>query len=102
MSIWKIINIVILSLFAAVVVWSTTEGRITFGNGLGDLYWYGLMYIIIIGHASLTFISRKRSPDYFVKLAVAVFFVIFWLCLEATVWRNSEYPWNGNIFYKGK
>lgn len=70
-------------------------GKIAFGHGLGDI-----LYVVAILLLSLVFIPLvilKRSASNFSFVVGCIFFV--YLLLNSTVFRGSEYPWNGHVFY---
>ena len=96
---WKFFNGIILLIEITIISLGSFYKHIAFGFGLGDLLWYGLMYLGLLIHLTLTWFGRKKSKNYFIRLSVIFLIFIIWICLEATIWRNSEYRWNGKIFY---
>ena len=59
---WKKINFLILSLQILICFIGTFYKHIAFGWGLGDLLWYGIMYLLLIIHLILTFRYRIEQP----------------------------------------
>jgi hypothetical protein len=95
---WKKVNFSIFSFQVLICFLGTFYKHIAFGWGLGDLLWYGIMYLLLIIHLILTL--RYRNQDNHLKIIAIVFFIlIIFICLKATIWRGVEYPWNGKIFY---
>lgn len=73
-------------------------GKLAFGNGLGDIFYlltlWGVTIIYLIGFL----VNRNRNGELFV---ISLIFTVptIWIILMATIWRSSEYSWNGEIFY---
>ena len=99
MMTWKLINIIIISIQVVILILGTFYKHISFGMGLGDLIAYGIMYLIFFIHLFLTTIGKDKEISYYRNLSIFFLFLTIWICLEATIWRNSEYRWNGKIFY---
>jgi len=97
---WKISNWIILGIQATICGLGTFYKHIAFGWGLGDLLWYGLMYSLFAIHLGLTISSRKKGFERHLKLTIIFLLTTVYICLQATVWRDIEYPWNGELFYK--
>jgi len=77
-------------------------GKIAFGHGLGDIFniillWgLTLIYLIYV----LLFVSKLKFESITLLIHNLMFtFFTIWICLEATIWRGSEYKWNGEWFY---
>lgn len=78
-------------------------GSITFGNGLGDLGMiivYGFVILILTLLNIWALRTKKLYGSKFLALLSFIFGLIsvFSMTLYFTIWRGSEYPWNGNIF----
>ena len=99
MKIWKSFNLLILFFEIVFISAGTFYKHIAFGSGLGDLLWYGFIYILLLIHLILTWKNRNKSEKYFLRLSIIYFLIFIWICLEATIWRNAEYRWNGKLFY---
>jgi hypothetical protein len=73
---------------------------ITFGYGLGDLFYFVFLSIILLVQILLnfTFSAFKRANR---NLIVGfVFSLIYSFFIhQLTIGRGSEYPWNGQIFH---
>tara|TARA_R110000751_G_scaffold157627_2_gene263129 strand:- start:620 stop:1261 length:642 start_codon:yes stop_codon:yes gene_type:complete len=95
----KISNLLILGILIVICGLGTFYKHISFGLGLGDMIGYLVLYIGTITHIVLTIKSHKKGRA--VHLIFILFFSIFTalIMLKATIWRGSEYKWNGSIFY---
>lgn len=77
---------------------------ITFGHGLGDLAYLFLMLAWIIALSIILKLIRLKSPvNKAVKAVIITALVASVLYITAffTVYRGSEYPWNGHVFRSG-
>lgn len=74
---------------------------ITFGCGLGDIIWWFFWFFEIICSIILIFIKPYSQNKYKIGSLLCVLF-IFFIFYKATLGRDIEYPWNGNIFYTHK
>lgn len=84
-----LIEIIILILFLL----SNLLGFTTYGHGLGDIY-YIISYILIILLIGCIYIFTKK-----LKLTLLLYLIlIIAILLKATIYRGSEYIWNGNLF----
>ena len=74
---------------------------ITFGAGLGDFFFFGIFYLATLIHLSLIFVWHNKSNRRLTFLLLTFVIISILFSLKATVWRDSEYPWDGiHIFYK--
>lgn len=96
---WKIANLTLLILQLIICLTETFIRHIAFGWGLGDMLWYGLMYLLFVIHFIFTIISRKRTVRRFQVMTLIFLITTIFICLQATIWRGVEYPWNGKLFY---
>jgi tetratricopeptide (TPR) repeat protein len=78
------------------------NGTLTFGWGLGDLFFLYIqiawLIVLIIGFVA---IRKKNTPFGNISSGLISFVLIFSVFLSIkkfTVDRGSEYPWNGRIF----
>ena len=81
---------------------------ITFGHGLGDLY--DLINLVILSTVLFVFyfiifkIFKNKSSKILNLLKIIYYlyitFIIILFSLKLTLFRGSEYSWNGNIFFK--
>ncbi len=79
-------------------------GKITFGFGLGDIYYLGWLIFICLLSLLLNIKFRVEKHDntgHFVKLLFGIIFlaIAIYFTEKFTINRGIEYPWNGNIFY---
>ncbi len=98
-KIWKIFNLIVLGILCFICALGTFYKHIAFGWGLGDLLWYLFMYVALLTHAILTIISRNKPVNRHKYLTIIFLVFTIYICLQATIWRGSEYSWNGKIFY---
>lgn len=96
---WRIANLIVLGLLISISFLGTFYKHISFGMGLGDMIGYGWLYLTTLTHLILTIVSRKKGPGRYLILTIVFFTLTIWICLKATLWRDSAYPWNGSIFY---
>jgi hypothetical protein len=96
---WRITNLTVLGLLILISFLGTFYKHISFGMGLGDMFGYAWLYLTTLIHLILTIASRKKGPTRHLILTIVFFTMTSWICLRATLWRDSAYPWNGSIFY---
>jgi len=102
MRFWIIINSIILLIQTIIILLGTFYKHISFGMGLGDVIAFGFIYLLFFIHLFLTFKGKNKRLNYFRNLSIIFFILTIWICLEATIWRNTEYRWNGKIFYDNR
>lgn len=94
----------LLSAWTAAVIILSIPGKITFGNGLGDLQM--LMIVVAFWFLATVFtfaIARDRqSKPLSVTFTVAVLLFIAFISLRLTLWRGPAYPWDGQIIFEAK
>ncbi len=88
-------------LWVSIVVFLNFKGDITFGHGLGDLYY--LIFIVSLTILSLIFYVRINKGNFANKKMIYLFIVyliviVVSFCLKLTLFRGAEFPWDGNIF----
>lgn len=71
--------------------------HISFGWGLADYFGYAILYLTTIIHLILILTTEAKGQK---RLSVIVILVTLFICLKATLWRGSEYRWNGHLFYE--
>ena len=96
---WKIANWIILGVQGTICLLGTFYKHIAFGWGLGDLLWYGIMYILFITQLILTIRKLKQNSQGYLPLVLIFTITTIFICLRATIWRGVEYRWNGELFY---
>lgn len=70
-------------------------GNMTFGHGLGNLY-YLLYLVLIIILFLITYIVKDKFFRWIILILISV--ILTFLILKLTVFRGGEYSWNGNLF----
>jgi len=77
--------------------------HVTFGNGLGDILYFALLYVITLAHLVFTWEYRRANAGVLMGLLFWFSISSLLFSLKATVWRGSEYPWtNGHLFYSAE
>lgn len=98
MKVWKIINLILLFILILIALQLFT-GNIAFGHGLGDLFYFGIIYFVLLIHLCFTFFVRNKDVTYYKVLSIIFLLFIIGIIFKATILRGPEYPWNGNILY---
>ncbi|PUZ24222.1 hypothetical protein GA0116948_107198 [Chitinophaga costaii] len=80
--------------YILLIIVSNLVGLVTFGRGLGDIYFLIWIIVSVILSICLKFFVNKF--DAFV-VVVGMLLSIF-ITLEISIWRGIEYKWNGHIF----
>jgi hypothetical protein len=94
----KTINIILLS-FLILLLLLTLTGKLTFGHGLGDLFYVVLIAFIVLIHFTITLILRKKKIEkYWLSIIIASSTVCFLVVYETTIGRGAEHTWNGKVF----
>ena len=76
------------------------NGKITFGQGIGDFFYLVLLIILQIAFAYYFFINNKKENNLPTFIFLFQVIVIILFTLKMTIWRGIEYPWNGSIFFE--
>jgi hypothetical protein len=97
----RVLNWIVLGI-EIVICTGCLKSVIVFGHGLGDLYYYVLVFLATITHLSCTIAIRKANHPVIILMPLLIFSTTTTLiCLKATVWRGPEYSWkNGRLFHK--
>jgi len=92
------ITFLIYLLWMLFVIFLNLRGDITFGHGLGDLYY--LIALIFLTVLSIVFYIRitKRNYTNAYLFVVYLLLIIISFCIKLTLLRGAEYPWNGKFF----
>ena len=98
-KIWKILNWIVLGLLILICILGTFYKHISFGLGLGDIFGYFILYVGTLIHLLLTLVARKKGKIWYIVLTILFFAFTVLISLNATIWRGSQYSWNGSIFY---
>ncbi|MEO1514234.1 MAG: hypothetical protein AAFV95_04455 [Bacteroidota bacterium] len=96
---WFLANLLVFGLSIGICLLEKYYKHISFGWGLGDLLWHMLLHIAMAIQVVLTIVYWNRGDVYHKYIALSFFAFLVLLALKATIWRGSEYPWNGRIFY---
>ncbi|RAJ05427.1 hypothetical protein LX64_02585 [Chitinophaga skermanii] len=95
---------IVMSVILSLIILLFIFGLITFGQGIGDLFYIALVIILYIFFAiAKNIILRKTQSLIFryVFLILMVLSTIYFL-LRVSILRGVEYPWNGHILYENK
>lgn len=92
-------NYIILGFLVFLCLLGTFFKQVSFGLGLGDFIGYLVLYITTLAYLILTLILRKKRTKILFPISIIFFFLTIMICLKATIWRGSEYRWNGQLFY---
>lgn len=76
------------------------SGKVTFGQGLGDLFYLVLLTIMQIFFGYLFYLNFKGRINFPLVISLLLIIILILFTLKMTIWRGIEYPWNGNIFYE--
>ena len=86
-------------LWVVLLIVFNINATITFGHGLGDIYYLLLLFFITIS-ISLVRVRqlKKGNKTGMVILLMSFVIVIIFFMLKLTLYRGPEYPWNGRLF----
>jgi hypothetical protein len=76
------------------------SGKVTFGHGLGDLFYLILLTILQIFFGYLFYLNIKWRKKIQVVISLLLIIIVILFTLKMTIWRGIEYPWNGNILFQ--
>lgn len=88
----RLIKIQLILIFMLVIM--NLAGYITYGKGLGDIFYLGMFIFITFLIIYFMYIEKK---DYKITFILITLLIIFNICL-LTIFRGREYPWNGSFF----
>ena len=88
-------------LWVLLVMFFNFRGDITFGHGLGDLYYLIVLFFLTL--LAIFFYTRVTKGSYNNTVVVYLFaiyllIVIVSFYFKLTILRGAEYPWNGKLF----
>ena len=89
---------IIAPLITFLLIYGVIFDGLTFGQGLGDVFYVGLFGLISIIIVLTSVIFRKKIKIKYITLIWIAFVVV--LILSLTLLRGGEYRWNGNIFIR--
>lgn len=74
--------------------------EITFGYGLGDLYFLIMVILFFLVFTALRIIIAKNKQHFFLNsiFITLMLATIVYFSLKLTVYRGPEYKWNGDLF----
>jgi hypothetical protein len=84
-------------IFSVLIIAGELIGHITFGYGLGDLFYLGMLILAIIFFSILRFFLGKME-GFEILFSILMIAVIIFFTLKFTILRGVEYSWNGEIF----
>lgn len=88
----RLIKIQLLLIFTLIIL--NIAGYITYGKGLGDIVYLGKFIFFTFLIMYFMYIEKKEYKMTFISITILI---IYNICL-LTIFRGSEYPWNGKIF----
>ena len=97
---FKTANALMLSCIAIFTAFGITTQKITFGMGLGDVFAWMLLVIILIALSVTSYVWRKEGRKLHFAMTLTSALVLLLAVLHATIWRDVLYAWNGNIFIR--
>lgn len=96
---FKILNLIILFTLVLICIVGTFYKQIAFGAGLGDIFFHALLYFATVLHLIFTIRSSNKGLKRHLFLTISFLTFTILIILQATIWRGSEYKWNGELFY---
>lgn len=92
--------------FFLIVIALCFTGKLTFGNGLGDLAYLMGIGCVMLMIAGAYFVTRgadleANKPVAIMIMSVVLLFIIYFT-YHFTIGRGSEYRWNGHVFFYHK
>jgi hypothetical protein len=95
----RILNGIVLTYFTTLLLLELV-GHITFGHGLGDLYYLIFVASAVAAHSITTLILHRQrlSEHWFMVTAVVFLLLVIFVTYKFTLGRGPEYKWDGNVF----
>lgn len=87
------------------IIWTTLilllifQGKVTFGHGLGDLFYVMFLVIVAFLYIIIIYKNLKKKINPLLIYSIAPIIIIILFTLKMTIYRGIEYPWNGKIFF---
>jgi hypothetical protein len=75
-------------------------GKVTFGQGVGDLFYLILLTILQISFGYLFYLNIKGRINFPLVISLLLIIIVILFTLKMTIWRGIEYPWNGDILFQ--
>lgn len=88
-------------LFILIVMLLNLNANITFGKGLGDIYYLIILFVLSVGYSIFYFKSfnkkneKQKGKILFCSVLLATILLVI---LKLTILRGAEYTWNGKLF----
>ena len=101
MRLKKIIKILPFLILGILSIFSM-KGKIAFGFGLGDIVYHGLVYLGFIIYGIYFFVKKENPQKIDLRFPIISLLFCAYLILTMTIWRGSEYRWDGSILYSMK
>jgi hypothetical protein len=88
-------------MYSTMVIAGVLLGHLTFGHGLGDIYFLAGIFIItiVIGLGRFVYNRMDEMRRHYISIYFSIFIVLFviYSLVELTWDRGPEYPWDGNL-----
>jgi len=96
----KTFNYVVLTYLILVII-LTLAGKLTFGNGLGDLLVIIYIAIVVVIQGVLIIIYARLKLNNIFSFVTAIIFlsIAMYVTWKFTLGRGIEHSWDGSIFY---
>lgn len=75
-------------------------GKAVFGQGLGDLFYLILIIILQIVFGYVFYLNYTEKINFPILMIILLILIPILFTLKMTIWRGSEYPWNGIFFFE--
>ena len=83
----------LLSAAVVIIIFLNLWGGLTYGYGLGDTYYVGRFVILVLVIGGGHIVIKKDLIT-----IILLFLLLVYNLLLMTIYRGSEYPWNGEVF----
>ena len=80
-------------IIVVIVLLLNMNGYMTYGYGLGDIYCIGVFITLLFIIGILHLLIKKDLIT-----VILIFILLIYSFLQMTIYRETEYPWNGEIF----
>ena len=87
-------------LWAVIIILLNLNANIAFGYGLGDVYYLLslVFFLIVISVINFKVLRGKENHLANIFLLLFIFVIVIAFTLKLTIYRGSEYFWNGKLF----
>ena len=83
-------------MFVAIII-LLVLGKITFGHGLGDVFYLFYLLLLMLINAIMVVLIRKK-PEYINVITAINIIVFIYYILKLSILRGVENSWNGSFF----